>query len=67
MWRPGPTAGRSGKSRARPLEAGQPAPALRIALSATDKAGLYRVAVQVRDLHAKRMVRAERIFGLRLE
>lgn len=52
---------------ARPLEVGKPAPALRLDLSKTDEVGLYKVVTFVRDLNAKRIVRSERIFGLRLE
>jgi hypothetical protein len=40
---------------------------LRFSLSAADPSGLYRVSAIVRDMHAKHIVRVERIFGLRLE
>lgn len=52
---------------ARPVEEGKSAPTLRLTLSKTDQVGLYRVAAVVRDSHARRVVRTERIFGLRVE
>jgi hypothetical protein len=53
--------------KAQRVEAGQPAAALRFSLSASDAAGLYRVVAIVRDMNAKQMIQAERVFGLRLE
>lgn len=52
---------------ARPVEEGKPAPALRFTPARTDQAGLYKVVVVVRDAHARRIVRTERIFGLRID
>lgn len=52
---------------AKPIEAGKPAPALLLTLSKDDRPGLYTVATLVRDSNARRLVRAERIFGLRIE
>ncbi len=53
--------------KAQRVEVGKPSAALRFSLSASDAGGLYRVVAIVRDMHAKQMVQAERIFGLRLE
>jgi hypothetical protein len=53
--------------KAQRVEPGQPAAALRFSLSASDAAGLYRVVAIVRDMNAKQMIQAERVFGLRLE
>lgn len=50
---------------AQPAETGKPAPSMRLTFSDTDVVGLYRTVVIVRDANAKRMVRSERVFGLR--
>ena len=50
-----------------PVEQGKTVPSLRFTLTATDPPGLYRVVATIRDLHARRTQRPERIFGLRIE
>jgi hypothetical protein len=53
--------------KAMPVQRDARPASLRFSLSAADPSGLYRVSAIVRDLHAKQIVRVERIFGLRLE
>jgi hypothetical protein len=50
-----------------PVEQGKTAPSLRFTLAATDPPGLYRVVATIRDLHARRTQRPERILGLRID
>lgn len=50
-----------------PVENGRVAPPLAFTLTASDAPGLYRVVATVRDLHARRTQRPERIFSLRIE
>ncbi|MCA1583205.1 MAG: hypothetical protein LC791_00040 [Acidobacteria bacterium] len=52
-------------AEARPAEMGKPAPSLHLTFADTDVVGLYRAVTIVRDATAKRMVRSERVFGLR--
>jgi hypothetical protein len=53
------------QAAAQRVDAGQPAANLTWTFSNTDPTGLYRVVVIARDLNAKRIIRTERIFGLR--
>jgi hypothetical protein len=50
-----------------PVDQGKTVPSLRFTLTATDQPGLYRVVATIRDLHARRTQRPERIFSLRID